>query len=296
MRKFKQLGLIGCGMMGGSFALALKRAGLVDRVVGYNKSPSKTETAKRMGIIDDTAASILQAVMGSDLVLIAVPVSATFDVLKSVQFGLNKDALILDVGSTKQNVIQDAETVFGVLPSNFVPSHPIAGKEQAGIEAADADLYVGKRVILTPTERTDSGAIANAIAVWQSLGMSISQMSAAEHDAVFAAVSHLPHLLAFAYVNGIAGQSNAQQFLQMAGTGFKDFTRIAAGDPELWSDVFLANSQEILKQSVAMSSSLKKLEDAMRSSNPQTVKELIATASALRSGWTLNNKSAVDDI
>ncbi len=296
MKKFKQLGLIGCGMMGGSFALALKRAGLVERVVGYNKSPSKTETAKRMGIIDDAAASILQAVMGSDLVLIAVPVSATFDVLKSVQFGLNKEALILDVGSTKQSVIQAAESVFGALPSHFVPSHPIAGKEQAGIEAADADLYVGKRVILTPTERTDSGAIANAIAVWQSLGMSISQMSAAEHDAVFAAVSHLPHLLAFAYVNGIAGQSNAQQFLQMAGTGFKDFTRIAAGDPELWSDVFLANSQEILKQSVAMSSSLKKLEDAMRSSNPQTVKELIATASALRSGWTLNNKSAVDDI
>jgi prephenate dehydrogenase len=296
MKKFKQLGLIGCGMMGGSFALALKRAGLVERVVGYNKSPSKTETAKRMGIIDDAAASILQAVMGSDLVLIAVPVSATYDVLKSVQFGLNKDALILDVGSTKQSVIQAAETVFGALPSNFVPSHPIAGKEQAGIEAADADLYVGKRVILTPTGRTDGSAIANAMAVWKSLGMSVSQMTSAEHDEIFAAVSHFPHLLAFAYMNGIAGQSEARQFLQMAGPGFKDFTRIAAGDPELWSDIFLANSQEILKQSTAMSSSLKKLEDAMRLGSPQTLKELIATASALRSGWTLSNKSAVDDI
>ncbi len=296
MKKFKQLGLIGCGMMGGSFALALKRAGLVERVVGYNKSPSKTETAKRMGIIDDAAASILQAVMGSDLVLIAVPVSATYDVLKSVQFGLNKDALILDVGSTKQSVIQAAETVFGALPSNFVPSHPIAGKEQAGIEAADADLYVGKRVILTPTGRTDGSAIANAMAVWKSLGMSVSQMTSTEHDEIFAAVSHFPHLLAFAYMNGIAGQSEARQFLQMAGPGFKDFTRIAAGDPELWSDIFLANSQEILKQSTAMSSSLKKLEDAMRLGSPQTLKELIATASALRSGWTLSNKSAVDDI
>ena len=296
MKKFKQLGLIGCGMMGGSFALALKRAGLVERVVGYNKSPSKTETAKRMGIIDDAAASILQAVMGSDLVLIAVPVSATFDVLKSVQFGLNKEALILDVGSTKQSVIQAAESVFGALPSHFVPSHPIAGKEQAGIEAADADLYVGKRVILTPTELTDSAAIENAIAVWQSLGMSVSQMTSTEHDAVFAAVSHFPHLLAFAYMNGLASQSEARQFLQMAGPGFKDFTRIAAGDPELWSDIFLANSQEILKQSGAMSLSLKRLEDAMHSSSPQTLKELIGTASALRSGWTLNNKSAVDDI
>ena len=296
MKRFKQLGLIGCGMMGGSFALALKRAGLVERVVGYNKSPSKSETAKRMGIIDDAAASILQAVMGSDLVLIAVPVSATYDVLKSVQFGLNKDALILDVGSTKQSVIQAAETVFGALPSNFVPSHPIAGKEQAGIEAADADLYVGKRVILTPTGRTDGSAIANAMAVWKSLGMSVSQMTSTEHDEIFAAVSHFPHLLAFAYMNGIAGQSEARQFLQMAGPGFKDFTRIAAGDPELWSDIFLANSQEILKQSTAMSSSLKKLEDAMRLGSPQTLKELIATASALRSGWTLSNKSAVDDI
>jgi prephenate dehydrogenase len=223
-------------------------------------------------------------------------VSATFDVLKAVQFGLNKDALILDVGSTKQSVIQAAETVFGALPTNFVPSHPIAGKEQAGIEAADADLYVGKRVILTPTGRTDSAAIANAMAVWQSLGMSVSQMTSAEHDAVFAAVSHFPHLLAVAYMNGIAGQSEAQQFLQMAGPGFKDFTRIAAGDPELWSDIFLANNQEILKQSTAMSASLKRLEDAMRLGSSQTLKELIGTASALRSGWTLNNKSAVDDI
>ena len=296
MKKFKQLGLIGCGMMGGSFALALKRAGLVERVVGYNKSPSKTETAKRMGIIDDAAASILQAVMGSDLVLIAVPVSATFDVLKSVQFGLNKEALILDVGSTKQSVIQAAESVFGRLPSHFVPSHPIAGKEQAGIEAADADLYVGKRVILTPTVQTDSVAVANAIALWRSLGMSVSQMTAAQHDAVFAAVSHFPHLLAVAYMNGLASQNGAQQFLQMAGPGFKDFTRIAAGDPELWGDVFLANRQEILKQSAALSSSLKKLEDAMSSGSPQTLKELIATASALRGGWTLSNKSDVDDI
>jgi prephenate dehydrogenase len=155
---------------------------------------------------------------------------------------------------------------------------------------------VGKRVILTPTGRTDGSAIANAMAVWKSLGMSVSQMTSTEHDEIFAAVSHFPHLLAFAYMNGIAGQSEARQFLQMAGPGFKDFTRIAAGDPELWSDIFLANSQEILKQSTAMSSSLKKLEDAMRLGSPQTLKELIATASALRSGWTLSNKSAVDDI
>jgi len=294
MEKFKQLGLIGCGMMGGSFALALKRAKLVDRVVGYNKSPNKAETAKRMGVIDFAAASILQAVMGADLVLIAVPVSATLDVLKSVQFGLHKDALILDVGSTKQSVIEAAQSVFGALPSHFVPSHPIAGKEQAGVEAADAMLYAGKRVILTPTERTDPAAIAKAQALWTALGMTISQMTPTEHDAVFAAVSHLPHLIGFAYMNGLASQREAQQFLQMAGPGFQDFTRIAASDPDLWSDVFIANSKEISKQSAAMLASFKHLEDAMHSGDSQKLKQLIATASALRGGWTLNQKVSVD--
>jgi len=148
---------------------------------------------------------------------------------------------------------------------------------------------------LTPTERTDGAALITATSVWKSLGMTVSRMPPRDHDVVFAAVSHFPHLLGFAYMNGIAGQSEAQQFLQMAGPGFQDFTRIAAGDPELWSDIFLANSKEILKQSTAMLMSLKKLEDAMRFGNPQTLRDLIATASALRSGWTLNKQVSVDD-
>lgn len=296
MKKFKQLGLIGCGMMGGSFALALKRAGLVERVVGYNKSPNKTETAKRMRIIDDAAASILQAVMGSDLVLIAVPVSATFDVLKAVQFGLSKDALILDVGSTKQSVIQAAENVFGALPAHFVPSHPIAGKEQAGIEAADADLFVGKRVILTPTERTDGSAIASAIAVWKSLGMSVSQMTSAQHDAVFAAVSHFPHLLTFAYMNSLGAQPDAAQLLQMAGPGFRDFTRIAASDPAIWTDILMANRLEILKQSSALRTSLAQMEIAMQNELSTPLKDLIESASLARGGWIMNKTITLDDV
>jgi prephenate dehydrogenase len=295
MKKFKQLGLIGCGMMGGSFALAAKRAGLVERVVGYNKSPNKAELAKRMGIIDDAAASMLQAVMGSDLVLLAVPVAATFDVLKAVQFGLQKDTLILDVGSTKDSVIQAAVKAFGALPAHFVPSHPIAGKELAGIEEADVNLYVGKRAILTPTTTTDANALANAFDVWQAIGMTTTVMSAREHDAVFAAVSHFPHLLAFAYMNGLTSQANAAQFLQMAGPGFQDFTRIAASHPDVWVDIFLANRVEIFKQSNAMLLSLNQLEQTLRDGDAAALKGLISSASQARGSWTLNNRATVVD-
>jgi prephenate dehydrogenase len=296
MQKFKQLGLIGCGMMGGSFALALKRAGMVERVVGYSKSPTSTEKAKKMGIIDDAAASILQAVMGSDLVLIAVPVSASGEVFKSLQFGLAKDALVLDVGSTKQNVMIAAEKAFGAMPPNFVPSHPIAGKERAGIAEADVDLYKSKRVILTPTSQTSQGATSLAKEVWHAIGMSVTTMAAEEHDRIFAAVSHFPHLLAFAYINGLAAQDDVDKFLRMAGPGFRDFTRIAASDADIWTDIFMANRLEILKQSSLLRASLLQLEGALQSGRPLAVKELVEIASLARSGWVMNKTITSDDV
>jgi prephenate dehydrogenase len=296
MKKFKQLGLIGCGMMGGSFALATKQAGLVERVVGYSKSPSSTLMAKQMGIIDDAAASILQAAMGSDLVVIAVPVSATAEVLKALHFGLAKDALVLDVGSTKQNVIAAAQKTFGSMPPNFVPSHPIAGKERAGIAEADVDLYKRKRVILTPTEATNQTAIAMANDVWQRLGMTVTSMSAGEHDHIFAAVSHFPHLLAFAYMNALSAQPDADKCLQMAGPGFRDFTRIAASDADVWTDIFMANQTEILKQSAMLRASLMQLEGALLNGQPHVVKGLVDPASILRSAWLMNKTITSDDV
>jgi prephenate dehydrogenase len=296
MKKFKQLGLIGCGMMGGSFALAAKRAGLVERIVGYNKSPNKTETAKRMGIIDDAAASILQAAMGSDLIVIAVPVAASAEIFKALQFGLSSSTLVLDVGSTKQNVIAAAEKTFGTLPSYFVPSHPIAGKERAGVAEADVDLYRNKRVILTPKSSTDPEALKLASNLWQALGMTVTTMDAQEHDRIFAAVSHLPHLLAFAFMNGLSAQAEGAKLLHMAGSGFKDFTRIAASDPEVWTDILMANRTEILKQSAAMRASLQQFEDAMSAQYAAPLKTLISGASATRSGWTINQKIAFEDV
>jgi prephenate dehydrogenase len=296
MKKFKQLGLIGCGMMGGSFALAAKRAGLVERVVGYNKSPSKTETAMRLGIVDDAAASVLQAAMGSDLIVIAVPVAASAEIFKALHFGLAKDTLVLDVGSTKQNVIAAAEKTFGALPPNFVPSHPIAGKERAGVTEADANLYKGKRVILTPTAATNPDSVKLAAKVWQAIGMMVTTMDAKEHDRIFAAVSHAPHLFAFAYINGLCAQTDAAQLLHMGGTGFKDFSRIAASDPEVWTDILMTNRTEVLKQSAAMRASLQQLEDAMSADKSSPLKDLITQASLSRSGWSMNRTIAFEDV
>jgi len=295
--KFQQLGLIGCGMMGGSFALAAKRAGLVESVVGYSKSPTNCEQAKALGAIDKTASSALQAVIGADLILIAVPVAATHEVLKAMQYGVSEDALVMDIGSTKQSVVHDATQVFGQMPRNFVPAHPVAGKEGAGISEADADLYVGRRVILTPTARTHARSIEQATQVWQALQMTVSTMTPGEHDTTYAAVSHLPHLLAFAFMNGLEAQKNGEAFLKMAGPGFRDFTRIAAADPEIWRDIFTLNRNELLRQSGAFLHSLSQIEYAIREDDLHALKKLIERASQSRSQWVLSEQTidAVDD-
>src|SRR4051812_14205236 len=214
---FQQLGLIGCGLMGGSFALALKRAGLVKRVVGYSKSPSTTQRPMSMGVIDVEAPSALLAVSGADIVLLAVPVSATEATLKAIRHLVTKDMLIMDVGSTKRDVIDAARRVLREHVSSFVPCHPIAGKEVSGVEHADADLYAGRHVILTPIERTSPEQLAKAVKVWEAIDCKVEQMSPEQHDAAFAAVSHLPHVIAFALMNAIAGQKSGQEFLALAG-------------------------------------------------------------------------------
>jgi prephenate dehydrogenase len=295
MKKFKQLGLIGCGMMGGSFALAAKKAGLVEHVVGYSKSPGNAERAKQMGAVDSTAASILQAAMGSDLILVSVPVAASFEVFKALQFGLQPGVLLLDVGSTKQSVIEAASKAFGTLPFGFVPSHPIAGKEKAGIAHAERGLYLGKRVILTPTSETSDDFAQLAAHVWHSVGASVSTMTAEMHDHIFAAVSHVPHLLAFAYINGLRNQPVAEDFWKLAGPGFKDFTRIAASDPDVWRDILIANRKEILKQTGAFQLSLSHLEYAMRDGDPAALKAMIESASTSREQWTMNAKVSAQD-
>lgn len=289
---FEQLGLIGCGLMGGSFALALKKAGLVKRVVGYSKSPTTTERARQMGVIDDTASSALMAVSGSDLVLLAVPVAATEATLKSIAPLVTSQMLLMDVGSTKSDVIHAARSALGDKFGSFVPAHPIAGKEVAGVEHADAQLYRGAQVVLTPTERTLTAQLQRAEALWKALGSRVSSMSPETHDSALAAVSHLPHLLAFAMMNSVLGQSDAANFLSLAGPGFRDFTRIAGGEPRLWRDVLLANKQEVLAQARHYQQALQQLEQAMLADDAQALQALLTQASDARLHWTMGQPAS----
>lgn len=287
---FEQLGLIGCGLMGGSFALALKRAGLVKRVVGYSKSPSTTERARQMGVIDVEAPSALLAVSGADIVLLAVPVSATEATLKAIRHLVTPETLIMDVGSTKRDVVDAARRVLRDQVGCFVPAHPITGKEVSGVEHADADLYSGKQVILTPIERTLTAQLSKATSLWTALGCHVLQMSPQAHDAAYAAVSHLPHLIAFALMNSISGQSHGADYLSLAGPGFRDFTRIAASDPKVWRDILVANREELLAQSKIFQQTLHSLEKLIANSDGDSLERLIELASDTRANWRISSQ------
>ena len=285
---FNQLGVIGCGLMGGSFALALKRAGLVKRVIGYSKSPSTTEKAKKLGIIDTAAESALLAVSGSDIVLIAVPVSATEATFKAIRHLVEPGVLLMDVGSTKRDVVDAARRVLKDRIGSFVPAHPIAGKEVAGIAHADATLYNGRQVILTPLPQTSPELVQKATDAWAAIGSQVLRMTPENHDAAFAAVSHLPHLLAFAYFNSVARQPAGRDYLSLAGPGFRDFTRIAASDPTVWRDILMSNREELLKQTMRVRHSLEAMELAIKSGNAEALEDMIRSASEARAGWQMN--------
>ncbi|HEY8360234.1 MAG TPA: prephenate dehydrogenase/arogenate dehydrogenase family protein [Ramlibacter sp.] len=287
---FEQLGLIGCGLMGGSFALAMKRAGLVKRVVGYSKSPSTTQRAMQMGVIDVEAPSALLAVSGADIVLLAVPVSATEASFKAIRHLITANMLIMDVGSTKRDVVDAARRVLRDHVGCFVPCHPITGKEVSGVDHADADLYHGKQVILTPIERTQVGHLKKASDLWTALGCHVQQMAPESHDAAFAAVSHLPHLMAFALMHGITTQTRGQDFLGLAGPGFRDFTRIAASDPKVWRDILLANKHELVEQSKVFQRAMHNMLQLVEDGKADELEAMIAGASQSRAGWRMSHK------
>ena len=284
---FKRLALIGCGLIGGSFALALKRAGLVEQVVGYSKSTASTALAQRLGVVDSCAETAPAAVSGADLVLVAVPVSATEACMTAIRPGLGAEALLMDVGSTKCDVVDTARRALAGQFGQFVPAHPIAGSEQAGVAHADAGLYQGRQVILTPLAQTQGDLVRKADAVWTAIGAQVRQMSPERHDAAFAAVSHLPHLLAFACFSSIADQPDGRDNLSLAGPGFRDFTRIAASDPAVWRDILLANRDQVLRQSQRFRLMLDGFEQAMLSDDTQALEAMIRNASSARSAWQI---------
>ncbi|MEK7344919.1 MAG: prephenate dehydrogenase/arogenate dehydrogenase family protein [Pseudomonadota bacterium] len=290
--RFARLALIGCGLMGGSFALALRQAGLVHTIAGFSASEKTRQRAVELQVIDQACTSVAEAVQGADLVLLAVPVGAMHSSFTAMRDALQPDALLMDVGSTKCDVVAAAMATLGERLPCFVPAHPIAGKEVAGIEHADSTLYQNRRTILTPLPQTGIHRLQTAHAVWTAMGSHVSTMTPETHDATFAAVSHLPHLLAFAAVNALTTQAQGAAFLDMAGPGFRDFSRIAASDACVWRDILSANHAEVLTQVGHFRAALAQLENALKQGDTHTLEQLIDQASSVRSAWTLQAGNA----
>jgi prephenate dehydrogenase len=281
----RQLGLVGCGLMAGSFALALRRAGLVERVVAFSPSERTTRRALELGIIDQRADTAPQAVQGSDVVLLGVPVRSTQSCLADIRDHLAPDALLMDVGSTKGDVIEAAERALGSRIGQFLPAHPIAGKELSGIDHADVELYRQRVTILTPLPTNTPAQIERARALWQAVGSQVIQMDPKQHDAALAAVSHLPHVIAFAAVHALVDQAGGADFMAVAGPGFRDFSRIAASDPHVWRDILLSNRTELLHQSRLFRQALEQLEQAIEQSDGAALEHAVARARDARAAW-----------
>jgi len=289
---FQRLALIGCGLMGGSFALALRQAGLVQHITGFSASEKSRQRAVELGVIDQACNSVAEAVWGADLVLLAVPVGAMHSSFVALRDSLSPTALLMDVGSTKCDVIAAAKAGLGERLNCLVPAHPIAGKEVAGIDHAEGTLYQERRTILTPLPQNTIRQIQTASALWTAIGSHVSHMTPEAHDATFAAVSHLPHLLAFAAVNALTAQTQGAAFLEMAGPGFRDFSRIAASDASVWRDILSANKSEVLSQMAHYRTALDQFENALKSNDTAELRHLIQQASDVRSAWTLQAGNA----
>jgi len=248
MRRLKRVAIVGVGLVGGSFALALRRAGMVATIVGVDRNAEALARAAALGVIDTAAESVSDAAAGSDLVVVAVPVRAIASVLHDVALALDPGAVVTDVGSTKADVAEDARAELRSLFPRFVPGHPIAGREASGVEAATADLFKGARIVLTPHADTATDAVDLVRACWEAAGGRVVQLEAAAHDRIFAAVSHLPHLLSFALVSEIGSRPDSAELFSFAAGGFRDFTRIAASSPEMWRDIALQNRSALLDE------------------------------------------------
>jgi prephenate dehydrogenase len=285
--KFEKVALIGCGLMGGSFALAARRAGWAPSIVGYSASESSRQKALSMGVIDLAVDSIEQAVKDADLVLLAVPVKATEACFKIIAPALKFDALLMDVGSTKSDIVMSAQKTLGDKLPCFVPVHPIAGKEAAGVEHSDVDLYKDRALIVTPMESSGATQVELAKQIWQSLGSYITELTPAAHDAAFAAVSHLPHVLSYAIIRGIFQQHNGPDLIALGGPGFRDFSRIAASDPVVWRDILSTNRDQVLLQISHFKNALDDFEQAIQANEPQALEDMIRQASDLRFNWRL---------
>ena len=282
---FRKIAIFGVGLIGGSFALALKKAGAVGQIVGAGRTRQSLERARELGIIDACTKSPAEAVDGADLVLIAAPVAQTGAILASIQPHLGPGTVVTDAGSTKTDVVAAARAALGSKIACFVPGHPIAGREQNGPDAALADLYVGKKVVLAALPENAVGDVERVAQAWRHCGAVIHALSPEEHDRVFAAVSHLPHLLAYALVDDIARKPHADLLFQYAASGFRDFTRIAGSSPEMWRDITLANQDAMLVELDAYLAQLQRLRAMLAAADGAALEGVYANAQKARHDW-----------
>jgi len=278
-----KLAIVGTGLIGGSFSLALKQAGAVREVLGVGRNPARLTVARELGLID-RAVHWAEAGL-ADCILLALPVGETEAVLKQLAPHLKAGAIVTDAGSTKVNVVAAARAVLGDRFADFVPGHPIAGSEQSGPGAARADLYQGKKVVLTPQADTRADAVATVQALWEAAGAQVETLDADLHDRVFAAVSHLPHLAAFALVDELAQRADGDTFFHYAASGFRDFTRIAGSSPEMWRDIALANREALLTELDAYVAALQALRSAVSAEDADALQDIFSRARAARERW-----------
>ena len=295
MRRLRKLAVIGVGLVGGSFALALRRAGFAGPTTGYDRDRSALERAVALHAIDEIAESVSEATRGADLVVVAVPVRAIGAVLHDVGLALDAKAVVTDVGSTKAEVVAIARQELRERFARFVPGHPIAGREASGIEAATLDLFKGARVVLTPTPETDPQATDFVRSAWEAAGARVSSLSAVDHDRIFAAVSHLPHLLSFALVSEIASRTDSQDLFSFAAGGFRDFTRIAASSPEMWRDIALQNRAALLEELDRYAVRLTVFRELIEKADGPALERLMAEARSARTAWAAPPRRAASE-
>ncbi|MCF6235363.1 MAG: prephenate dehydrogenase/arogenate dehydrogenase family protein [Gammaproteobacteria bacterium] len=281
-KKEKILSILGVGLIGGSLAKAAKSAGLFQKVVGYGRCLESLQTALDLGVIDQVACDVKAAVESADIVVLATPVGAIEPLLKQAAGYFKSNAVITDVGSTKGSVIEAVRLALGEIPENFVPGHPIAGTENSGVAFADAKLFKGRRVILTPLKNTDADAVLRVRQMWEGVGSIVSEMAVNHHDEVLAATSHMPHMLAYLMVDRLSKMDEQHEVFKYAASGFRDFTRIASSDPVMWRDICLANGDALLSALEQYSSELTQLRDAIETKDDKYLMALFGRSKAVR--------------
>jgi len=286
--RFERVAILGVGLIGGSFALALKEAGACGHVVGAGRNRANLDVARERGILDSIAPDAVAAAHGADLVLLAAPVAQFDKLFHGIAPVLSPTALVTDGGSTKRDVVAAARAGLGRKIAQFVPAHPIAGGEKSGAGEARPDLFRRKRVLLTPLQENNESAVAKVRAAWEACGADVSAMSPEEHDSVLGTVSHFPHLLAYALAQDVATRANSARLFEIAGAGFRDFTRLASSNPEMWRDICLANKDMMLAE---LERFMKKLEEMRaRLDDPAALEKAFAQARDARDKW-LNSSS-----